>query len=309
MFKKIVTHNGPFHADDVFGVAMLGRLEPYELVRTRDASVADAADYVVDVGGVYDAERGRFDHHQPGRAGARPNGVQYSAAGLIWRHHGRAVVRRIVSAHCGARTIADADLDRVAQMVDETLVVPICATDNGQRLAEGRVFTDVRADGYGVSQIVGAMNPSWIEAPNFDAAFEGAVHFATGVLIREIIRAYGVVRAEGVVAAAIAKSGPHVVELDQFVPWQDYVVDTTHTFAVYPGTDGKWMVQAVPEKPGSFISKRLFPAAWSGLKGETLAMTSGVVGAVFCHPGRFIAGAETREGALALARQALVEVA
>ncbi|WP_334169494.1 MYG1 family protein, partial [Timonella senegalensis] len=61
----IATHNGKFHADDVFGVALLKQLYPdAQVVRSRDPKVLDQADIVLDVGGVYDVEARRFDHHQ-----------------------------------------------------------------------------------------------------------------------------------------------------------------------------------------------------------------------------------------------------
>jgi len=51
----IATHNGSFHADDVFGVGVLmGVFPSHTLVRTRDQALIDAADYVVDVGGIWD---------------------------------------------------------------------------------------------------------------------------------------------------------------------------------------------------------------------------------------------------------------
>ena len=77
----IATHNGSFHADDVFGVAVLLLLHPgAELVRTRDAELSAKADFAVAVGGEWDAGRGRFDHHQRGFRGARESGVVYASA-------------------------------------------------------------------------------------------------------------------------------------------------------------------------------------------------------------------------------------
>ena len=65
---KIITHSGSFHADEVFAVAtlklMLGKDFEIEVIRSRDKSDWDSGDYVVDVGGVYDPSRQRFDHHQ-----------------------------------------------------------------------------------------------------------------------------------------------------------------------------------------------------------------------------------------------------
>jgi len=76
----IATHNGNFHADDVFSVAALKCIYPsIKLIRTRDLELIGQADIVLDVGGVYDPDAGRFDHHQRGGAGERENGIPYSS--------------------------------------------------------------------------------------------------------------------------------------------------------------------------------------------------------------------------------------
>ncbi|MDO8564969.1 MAG: MYG1 family protein, partial [bacterium] len=64
--KTIVTHEGKFHADDVFAVAtlLLALQDEAEVRRTRDEEDVASADIAVDVGGIYDAEKNRFDHHQ-----------------------------------------------------------------------------------------------------------------------------------------------------------------------------------------------------------------------------------------------------
>ena len=64
---KIATHNGKFHADEVFAVSLLRRLDRFkdaEIIRTRDAEILKTADVVVDVGGQYDPLTHRYDHHQ-----------------------------------------------------------------------------------------------------------------------------------------------------------------------------------------------------------------------------------------------------
>ena len=67
--KKIFTHNGVFHADEVMACALLRNfpMEYGDVVRTRDLSrVSDGNDYVIDVGMVYDENGLKFDHHQKG---------------------------------------------------------------------------------------------------------------------------------------------------------------------------------------------------------------------------------------------------
>ena len=66
----VATHDGGFHADDIFAIAVLRQaLGELEVVRTRDAEKQAAADLRVDVGGRSDAATGDFDHHQRGGAG------------------------------------------------------------------------------------------------------------------------------------------------------------------------------------------------------------------------------------------------
>lgn len=73
--KKVVTHDGLFHADEVFAVAWLRHAFKIShhtpIIRTRDKAVlqealADPHTIVIDVGGVYDPSMNNFDHHQDG---------------------------------------------------------------------------------------------------------------------------------------------------------------------------------------------------------------------------------------------------
>lgn len=64
---KIGTHNGTFHCDEALACFMLKQLPEYrhaDIVRTRNPEELAKCDVVVDVGGVYDPEKHRYDHHQ-----------------------------------------------------------------------------------------------------------------------------------------------------------------------------------------------------------------------------------------------------
>ena len=71
-------------------------LSDAEVVRTRDPSLLETCDVVVDVGGVFDASRFRFDHHQRSFAdsmhslsdGKFPWKTKLSSAGLVYYHFG-----------------------------------------------------------------------------------------------------------------------------------------------------------------------------------------------------------------------------
>ena len=65
--QKIGTHNGTFHCDEALACFMLKQLPEYkhaDIVRTRNPEELAKCDVVVDVGGVYDPEKHRYDHHQ-----------------------------------------------------------------------------------------------------------------------------------------------------------------------------------------------------------------------------------------------------
>ena len=53
--------------------------EDHTLLQTRKADLIEAADIVWDVGGLFDAESRRFDHHQRG-APVREDGTPFSSA-------------------------------------------------------------------------------------------------------------------------------------------------------------------------------------------------------------------------------------
>lgn len=81
---------GTFHADDALAAALLRVLPQYahaELRRSRDPKDWDEATVVFDVSGEYDAERGRFDHHQRGFDHVFGHGfnTKLSSAGLIYK--------------------------------------------------------------------------------------------------------------------------------------------------------------------------------------------------------------------------------
>lgn len=55
--------------------------------RSRDPAVLDPCDIVVDVGGIYDETKQRFDHHQRGFTEVFGHGFEtkLSSAGLVYK--------------------------------------------------------------------------------------------------------------------------------------------------------------------------------------------------------------------------------
>jgi len=284
----VVTHSGNFHADDVFSIAALKAVFPaFKLVRTRDEALINQADVVVDVGGEYKPDTGRFDHHQRGGAGARDNGIPYSSFGLIWQKYGVQI--------CQGKA-------EVANAVDADLVSAIDAIDCG--------YGDGVAKGVSLSQTISMFNPTWQEEAQFDECFHEAVDFAFQVLQRFIASADGGISAKDIVAQAIQNAtDPRVIVLEQYTPWKRTVhaLSKEALYIIYPSDTGQWRIQAVPEKLGSFEDKKSLPKAWAGLSGKALQETTGINDAMFCHNGLFIAGCETFDSTMKMAQLALAE--
>jgi uncharacterized UPF0160 family protein len=290
---KVATHDGSFHADEVFALAALSLLDgPLEIVRTRDPEALASADARVDVGFASDPATGDFDHHQKGGAGERENGVRYASFGLVWREYGT--------------RLSGGDAD-VAARVDATLVQGVDANDTGQELT-APLLDGVRQ--MTVSGVIGGLNRRWDEelTPAQERArFDEALAIAAPIIEREIASAAAQQRATRLVEDAVAAArDPRVIELELDVPWKEVVVTQAPDalFVVYPKRQG-WGLEAVPRELGSFVSRRDLPAEWAGLDGPELARLTGVQDAVFAHAKRFLAVARSREGIAALTEQAL----
>lgn len=281
----IATHNGPFHADDVFGVAILLLIHPdAAVIRTRDPGKLQEATIRLDVGKEYNSETGDYDHHQPEGAGQRENGIPYASSGLIWKHYGMKLVKT----------------QEAFDYIDQKIIQPMDAVDNGINTYEATT-----AFPYTVSDIIRAYNPNWQTERDYDECFQEAVTWAKAVLHKEITKANGIVQAQEIVRDAIKKSKNGIIVLDTFCPWKRTAIEeSTAQFIIYPALGG-WNIQCIPIKEESFSCRKQLPKQWAGLDGKELADVTGVNDAVFCHRNRFIAKAETKEGALKLAELAV----
>jgi uncharacterized UPF0160 family protein len=316
----IATHSGTFHADDVFGVGILmGVFPSHTLLRTRNKDLIATADYVVDVGGIWDAATGRFDHHQRGFEGARPErlvdghtvpGVGYASAGLVWSAHGTAYVTAWAASH--GQTLDEAALASVVNTIDHSLVQYLDIVDTGQG--------DVAPGIFGLSALVAQLNTHWLEEQGLDLAAKAALletRFREAIAITRkfvdhaIGKKVAQIRAMDTVRQAPRLLGGSLLHLKEGgMPWTRVVVDEMPEvlFVIYPDSDGnQYQIKTVPVEPGSFDTRRDLPAAWAGLRDQELAAVTGVADSVFCHLNLFIGGARSFDGALRLAELALAE--
>jgi uncharacterized UPF0160 family protein len=298
---SIGTHNGSFHADEVFACALLSSLYPEATItRTRDKAVLETLDIIVDVEGEFDPSRGRFDHHQKGGAGER-DGVPFSSFGLVWEAYGLQL--------CGNQLVAD--------RVYETLVRAIDANDNGMRTTahvEGKPLVREAS----LASIIGSFNSSWKdEGSDNDPNFAEAMAFAKSHLQRVVANAQSWLDAREIVSSgAIVKD--KILVLDRYAPWAEHLTSMRSMdeilFVVFPTKKGDWNVQAAPKGDlGSFQSRALLPESWviPGFGEEQrqgLALASGIPDVVFVHQGRWIGGTKSRDTAIQMAVKAVSSV-
>jgi hypothetical protein len=94
----IGTHSGHFHCDEALACGLLRILPAYadrKVLRTRDSDVLARCHTVVDVGGVFNCEKRRFDHHQRGFEEFFPERTlsKLSSAGLVYKYYGKEVIQ------------------------------------------------------------------------------------------------------------------------------------------------------------------------------------------------------------------------
>lgn len=289
---KIATHNQHFHPDDVFAVATLSIFlnKPFEVVRTRDPLIIKDADFVVDVGGEYDEEKNRFDHHQKGGAGERANGISYASFGLVWKKYGVSV--------CGS--------EEVAEIIEKKIVESTDAEDNGIVITKP-IFEEVYP--YSYFRVIYALNPTWKEKDkNRDELFMKAVELSKEILLREIEIAHHLIEGGRFVEKSYETAeDKRLIILDNEYSWKDILNKRKEPiFVVMPNfEEGQWRIVAVRDNSHSFKNRKNLPESWGGKNDGELARETGVSDAVFCHRNLFIASARSKDGAIKLAKLAI----
>ena len=318
----LVTHGANFHPDDVFAVATallyygvdktgLGKFlkgyaeiqkkhsgEFVRVVRTLDKKVMDKATVLMDIGREYDEKRNRFDHHQEGGAGKREEGTPYASFGLVWKKFGKKIVGNT----------------EVAEFVDKMLVKQIDAMDNGIEIAES-LFEDgtipllfeelIKLD----CNLVYSLGLSSQETSKvFDKTFFKLIPIAQKMIILTALNGFALADADKKLEHLYNKMvDKRVIIMDKKLPFR-LAGYKDILFSVYPSVRGGWNAQVVQITEGFYESRTHFPKDWGGKTPEELQKITGVRDAEFCHIGRWLAGAGSKEGVLKMVQLALKEI-
>ena len=249
--KKVGTHSGCFHVDEVLACAMLTKYTTLykngEITRTRQQEVIDKMDIVVDVGGVYDPSKERYDHHQKEFQDSfdKSHNIRLSSAGLIYKHFGKEVLKNLID------TQILKDLDNYNMKIDifdenfinaiymklyDTFIQTVDAIDNGVGQFPKDAFGGKNVEpnyslNTGLESRIARLNPTWTEKnPNETIRFHEAMNLADDELISQIkylITSWWPARP--IVQEAInkrfeiSKTG-EIIKLERPCPWEDHLI-------------------------------------------------------------------------------------
>ena len=301
LFNKkisVVTHNGSFHADDLFACAALSLYYKQQgkniaITRTRDKDIIRRANIVLDVGGVYDHDLKRYDHHQPEGAGTRDNGIPYASFGLIWKHYGFEL--------CGN--------EEISQEIDRRLVQPIDAIDNGISISNP---TELGLCDYGLYGIISAYQNTWKESGAESKQHEKFVYlvsFFEKLIKREIERSrHRLEMIDKIQEIYDATEDTRILEIPYHVTIGSLmrVLDKhKEVMFIVSRSNTNWKALAMRKTACSFENRKSMPESWAGKRDAELAEITGVEDALFCHNARWMAVAKSKEGAWKLAKLAL----
>ncbi|CRG93843.1 conserved Plasmodium protein, unknown function [Plasmodium gallinaceum] len=318
MQKIIGTHSGRFHTDEILASVMLKFLPEYKdatIIRTRDQDKLDKCDVVLDVGGVYNHEMKRYDHHQKefnGTLDERHN-IRLSSAGLIYKHYAKDIFRRGFNI---------TDEDKVNVLYDKiysAFIESIDAIDNGINQYEGEEKYQINTT---LQNRVSRLNPNFLE----DDIDEDERFMIASNLVKEeflyFVNYYSNVwyLAKNITREAIEnrfnfhKSG-RVIHLSKNCPYYEHVYDIEEElnikgdilFCIFFDRYKNYRCTAISKKNENFALRLPFPANFRGLRNEELEKVSNIKGLTFVHYSGFTSGGENLECLIKLVEATLKE--
>ena len=297
----LVTHDGPFHADDVLAVAWMIHTHPFariDIVRTRDeaklqAALNDGMSILIDVGGKCKPSMGWLDHHMPEGRPTWEDGAPMAAAGLCLHYT------------CKEYGIS------VDELPDEIVALfkHVDAVDNALSAPTNFQF----------SRLVGECNPSRVNitASDFNKSFMRVVKITqlmlSGMFRGEFMDIDDAQRFFEIQAEPLLKrhkqdlqesetrlksfmglwKGSSTLMLDNFEPSAKLLLVGMPGLKLYAfpavGNNNEYMVQVAPKTTFKF------PTAWWGLYEKDLKVAGAPEGVQYCHHAGFLCKVANKE--------------
>ncbi|PIY66848.1 MYG1 family protein, partial [Shewanella sp. CG_4_10_14_0_8_um_filter_42_13] len=196
----------------------------------------------------------------------------------------------------------------VAQKIDRILIQPIDAGDNGTAYYKP-LFGNILP--YEFHSIFGAYSPSWKENTDLDKLFLKMVMLAKDIIKREIKKNTDSIEMEKIIENIYQNTYDKRI-IVVTLPFSRFDIVNTlgkykkPIYAIYPERGDKdWRIVGINKRPGSYLTRKPLPKSWAGKTGEAFRKVTGIKEAKFCHRTKFLAVADNKEGAIALARLSL----
>jgi uncharacterized UPF0160 family protein len=270
---KASTHDGRFHADEIFALAVLNLFySDLEIIRSRDENIYKNL---------------IFDHHQRSFSLKRESGIPYASFGLVWKHYGELL--------CGS--------SEASEYIDSLIVQAIDADDNGIDIYE----TKINGIGFhALSDIIESFVPRHVhDDDKVQKGFDHALNFATSYMKKQIKLAKELfeVALPNIRDAIKVAENPRILIFKKFdKTWLNFISRESKKalFVIFPTHRKTWAIRSIPKNGKKFEYGKLLPAEWGGRQ-KDFAEISDVHDALYCHNGCFLAEAKSLEGANKLA--------
>lgn len=258
MTQTVYTHNGKFHADEVFATAVLKLAigNNLEVIRTRNITENILQNYIV-----YDVGNSEFDHHA-GDDRQHEDGTPMASFGLIWNKYGTAAVNNVLAENKPSYDI----VSKVLRKTEKRLIISVDAADNG-----------IDQTGFTVSDIISDTSD-----------FDEAVAMALTILKNRIIKAYNSAVSEELISKTFISLNDETILLPESGSWKFLVEEMPNLkYIIYKGNNENYNIQAAPINKDSMVLRKELS--------DDLTQQDGFV---FLHKNKFLAVFETLEQAI-----------
>lgn len=323
--KIIGTHSGTFHGDEVLATLLLKYHPTYEnsiIVRTRNKEILNQCDLICDVGGEYNLETNRFDHHMStfNETFNKEHTIKLSSAGLVFKHFGKDIVINILQKY-GWYEKNKEHIDEFIEKIYKDFIESVDGRDNGIENYPIDILPKYKEHSHYSSRIA-RLNPSWIEsgvdinecfAKAWDVA-EEEIYYLVKNLATSYFIAIDIVKQSLKNLEKYPSLNNKVLILGHFCPWKHILLDLEVEnkmegqilFVIFQGNDGGYRISTVPlNKTNDYAFRKGLPEAWRGRRDEELAKISGISDITFVHSSGFIGGAKSFESILKMAELAI----
>ena len=284
--RRIGTHSGVFHADDVTSVMLLVNFIPEyknaEIIRTRDMNILKDLDLICDVGGEYDHSRRRYDHHQLGfeETYSEKHDIKLSSSGLIFKHYGYELVKNTLeylfetdpNMKSYKFDMSDEEVNSFRNRLYDEFFLCLDAVDNGINKYPTNVEPRYRDNNSGMIDRIGRLNPRWwIENPRpQDELFREAMIIAKEEYLSSFtflfFNKYGASKIMRDVINNRFEVDPSgaILLLNKSIFWKEPLVELEKEMGIegqikiviyFDKHSGEYRAQSAPVKLGSFESR------------------------------------------------------